>query len=600
MKLVNMLVSKLLRLVGLFSLLIRGFSHKNLVERMKTNINVNNLEQISIDNMVNKENFKLNNKLKQIIETLENKVKAKQKQVTVGDNTKIRMVKRNSIPSIILDLEVDFGSSKNPMYYGNIDKKLKCSMLLSFHFRKYMINLFENHLEKLNSVFTESHIYFGSDRYHLELRNPNIENLSDTLKHISDFFMSFVINSNFLSEYFLELKNKGNIYFLPDNIMKETFLSIINTQSGHEYGNDIYRKIETCVHGLDVESFTNSYGNSFNRRLKNVEIVLDKQSKLNINFVAKLVKSHFRRRKEVEHDKNSLSKSTETNNGKLNIMDTHSHPYSVLTKKILQISSSRMGNKLVFMFPIKNHTYFQKYKVSRFLEEIITKNGDFKKSLDKYPWIDKISYQFEYNIDNRFSNLLIIFHSNEGLNAEEHPDKFNLVQLLELWLKNLLVAKKKVFEGEKNQKNYLLSYHTPVNQKKRNKSNGDETEPEVNPKSVNNSEKSSNFYLARRILSNLSLSNTIIIIYSNKEIGIKGRDIVSMNARLKENRCQYLLRKCRRFSYLIRKKILPIFGLKYIKYNEEYYFSTKFLSQKVPKSILKYLREKYEFKYNYR
>ncbi|KAH8739920.1 hypothetical protein FG386_001737 [Cryptosporidium ryanae] len=593
MKLVRMLVSKLLRLIGLFSLLIRGFSHKNLLERMKTNVENKSLEQILTEKMVEKEDYELNSKLRRIIGTLESKVNTKKKDLTVGDNTKVRIERRNNARSIALNLEVGFGSSKNPMYYTNIDEKIKCSMLLGLHFRKYMINLFESHLEKLNSVFTESHIYFGSDRYHLELREPNVATLGDTLKHISNFFMDFIMGNSFLSEYFLELETKGNIYFLPENIMRETFLSIINTQSEYKYGNDLYGKIKTCVHGLSSEVLVDIYSDSFERRLKNMEIIVNSQSKVSINLAAKLVRTYFRRQREEKRGKEGFSEGKVTKRRELSILSTHSHPYSVLTKRIVQISSSRMGNKLVLMFPIKNHTYFQKYKVSKFLESVITKNSDFKRALRKYSWIDKVSYQFEYNQDNGFSNLLVIFHSNERLNADGHPDKFNLVQLLELWLKNLLLVRKDVLDKEENLKSYLLSYNNSANQKKRAKlSNGESGFMKTG--------KNANSFLIRRILSSLSLNNTIIIIYSNKEICIKGRDIINMNTKLKESHYQYFLRKCRRFSYLIRKKVLPILGLKYIHYNEDYYFSTKFLSQKVPTSILKYLSEKYEPKSNYR
>ncbi|OII74386.1 uncharacterized protein cubi_01230 [Cryptosporidium ubiquitum] len=542
------------KLLSIILLLIQRFSNKNLVKKQKYATELNLMEfgqQGILDG--GSEEFISEEKLNNLIGLLKKKrYNSKLNEITVGD-IKIRIVSRKNINFTKIVLDVEFGNQLNPLYYNSISSSDRCLLMLSKHFQIHLRQVFENYLSRTSFLSSESHVYFGVSKYYLEPKKSSLKEIELILNYVSIFFSRNIINSsNILVNYLLDLQINGNKYFMPNNYMRNLFLTVLddkfrgNSNKADSF-RDIYGDLKMCANVKNVKDFTRKYGHYFKRRIRNVEILLNKE-KINIHKLERIIHHTFRKIHVSKIGFDHLKILTKIN------------PFSEITKGILQINSNRVDNKVTLMFPLLYQFNKRTSEITQILDSILAYNNTLIDSLTKQKLVLNYNYEFEHNSENMYTNLLLNFILDKSLNSREELLIFNLINLIEIWLEILNAS-------------YL------------NKTS-------LSSKNILNSVEPG-LQFENTLFKCLSIDNMVIIIYSNKPISINGVDILNLSVKINENKYWYFIRKLHSISYLIRKHFLPKLGIKYLMQKEDYYFSTKYVYNSIPSSLIRYFQQKY-------
>lgn len=540
--------------LSIILLLIQWFNNKNFVKKQKyaTEQNLMEFSQQEIldtgdEEFISEE--KVNNLIRLIKKKRNN---SGLNELTVGD-IKIRIVSGKNINSPKIVLDVEFGNQLNPLYYNSISSSDRCLLMLSRHFQTHLRQVFETYLSRTSFLMPESHIYFGISKYYLFPKKSSLEEIEFILNYIAVFFSRNIINSiNFVESYLLDIQTNGNRYFMPDNYMRNLFLTVLNDNSrgNHKRSDsfkDIYGDLKMCANIKNMRNYIKKYGHYFKRRIKNVDIFLSKR-RINPQKLERIIHRIFRK-----------IHSSKVGFDHLKIL-TKINPFSRLTRGVLQINSNRVENKVTLMFPLHYQIKERTTEISQILDNILTNNMLIDGLLTKQRWILDYYYEFEHNNENMYTNLLLNFVSDKSLNSREELLIFNLVNLIEIWLHILNTSYLNTMNLNNNSRSNLVGSDSQL----------------------------------KSILSKcLSIDNMLIIIYGNKPISIKGVDMLNLNPKTNEGWYSHFTRILYSISYLIRRDFLPRIGLKYLVQKEDYYFSTKYVYGNIPSPIIKYLQQKY-------
>ncbi|KAF7456969.1 hypothetical protein HWI79_2472 [Cryptosporidium felis] len=455
-------------------------------------------------------------------------------------------------PKIVFDVE--FGSQVNPLYYNSLSSSDKCLLLLSRHFQIHQRGIFEEYLSRISNLITERHLYAEKTRYFVEPKRADVKELKLTLDYISAFFSSNLLRrEKMISKYLLNLQVDGNQHFMPDNFMKNLFLTVLNDNfrdksSEMEGFRDIYGEVKECASGIrDRRVFSKDFNHFFRSRPERVEILVNKNF-VGLKKMETLVKRSFRRIKVPNSGFNHLKALTRRN------------PFAALTEGILQVNSNRVTNRMTLLFPVVGEMRGNQSKLVGYIKQIINGSELFKNYCKGQTWVSNLDFDLEYSRENGYSNIMLNLESKWSLNSRERVQKFNLIQTLEVWLQAVNQVSRNTSLGIKG-------------------SNGSSSGPSLSEQKLENQ-------LSRY----LGVENMVIILYSNEPISIKGTDILKLNSKMKEGKCWYFLRMFYSVLYLIRRDLLPKFGVKYIKQRQDFYFGTKYIYEKLPSSISGYLK----------
>ncbi|KAH8583786.1 uncharacterized protein ELE39_001532 [Cryptosporidium sp. chipmunk genotype I] len=544
------------QVLSIILFLIQGFCNRSLVKEQQKYATEQNLMEFGQQGRLEgeSEEFISEEKVSNLVNLLKKKRHSSNfNELIVGD-IKIRIVSKKNIsfPKIVLDVE--FGNQLNPLYYNSISSSDRCLLMLGWHFQSHLRQVFESYLSRASFIKSERHIYLGETKYYLESKKFSLKEIELILNYIAVFFSRNIINSSgIVRNYLMDLQVNGNRYFMPDNYMKNLFLTVLNDKfKGSNYQpegfRDIYGDLKICSNIKNVRNFTKKYEHYFKRRIKKMEIFLNKE-RISTQKLGRIIRHSFRKIHTSKINFDHLKFLRKTN------------PFSELTGGILQINSNRVNNKVTLMFPIIDQIGKRAPEVVQFLDKILTKSALIDTLFTKQKWILEYSYEFENNSENMYTNLLLNFISNRPLNSSEELLKFNLTNIIEIWLQILNTSNLNIRNLRKS--NEML----------------DPDESDSQFESI--------------LIKCLGIDNMVIIIYSNKPISIKGVDILNLNAKIDEDRYWYFIRKLYSISYLIRKYLLPKFGIKYLLQKEDYYFGTKYVYNNVPSSLIRYFQWKY-------
>lgn len=495
-------------------------------------------------------------KVRSLFRLLRSGESSRRRELVVGDIL-IRVVAKRSMPLPRIVLDVEFGNQLNPLYYNSVSSSDRCLLLLGRHFQNHLRRVFEDYLSRASFLSTESHIYFGGSRYYLESGASGIRGVELSLEYIAAFFRRNPISSSrFLSNYLLDLQVNGNRHFMPDNFLRNVFLTVLNDKFRGDNREveglrDIYGDLKRCADVKDVRGFSRRYGHYFRRRLKRVELYFNKEG-VSLSALERVIRNSFRKIPTSGVGFDHLRSLTRVN------------PFSELAGGVLQINSNRVANKVTLMFPMPDQLKKRIPEVSGVVDAVLTNNELISGFLSKQTWVSSFCHEFEHNDENGYVNLLLNFFSKRALNSKEELPDFNLTNLVEVWLRAL-----------------NTSSLSPARQGGRGGGNGvlDPVE--------------SDSELANMLQKHLGIANMVIVIYSNRPITIKGTDILQLNAKINEDAYWYLVRRMHSFSYLIRRNLLPKLGIKYLVRKQDYYFSTKYVYNNLPSSLISYLQNIY-------
>ncbi|XP_665099.1 hypothetical protein [Cryptosporidium hominis TU502] len=510
------------QVLSIILLLIHGFCNKSLVKKQQKYATELNLMEFGQQERMEgeKEEFISEERLSNLFSMLKRKRhNPNLNELIVGD-IKVRIVSKKNInfPRIVLDVE--FGNQLNPLYYNSISSSDRCLLMLGWHFRSHLRQVFQSYISRASFIMQEKHIYFGGTKYFFKSKKSSLEEIELILNYITAFFSKNIINSsNIVGNYLLDLQENGNRYFMPDNYMRNLFLTVLNDKFKRNYFQpegfrDIYGDLKMCSNIKNVKSFAYKYGHYFKRRIKKIEIFLNKE-RINMHKLERLIRNSFRKIHNSMINFDHLKFLTKIN------------PFSELSGGILQINSNRVNNKVTLMFPMLDQLRKRTSEVAKFLDKVLTKNTLIDSLFTNQKWILEYSYEFESNNENLYTNLLLNFISNRPLNSREELLKFNLTNVIEIWLQILNVSNSNA-GGLRN--NNILS----------------------------SEEFDSQFESI--LIKCLGIDNMVIIIYSNEPISIKGVDILNLNAKINEDRYWHFIRKLYSNSYLIRRDLLPKLG----------------------------------------
>ncbi|TRY52470.1 Uncharacterized protein CTYZ_00003149 [Cryptosporidium tyzzeri] len=543
------------QVLSIILLLIHGFCNKSLVEKQQKYATELNLMEFDQQERMEgeREEFISEERLSNLFSMLKRKRhNPNLNELIVGD-IKIRIVSKKNInfPRIVLDVE--FGNQLNPLYYNSISSSDRCLLMLGWHFRSHLRQIFQSYISRASFIMPEKHIYFGGTKYFFKSKKSSLKEIELILNYITAFFSKNNINSsNIVGNYLLDLQENGNRYFMPDNYMRNLFLTVLNDKFKGNYFQpegfrDIYGDLKICSNIKNARSFAYKYGHYFKRRIKKMEIFLNKE-RINIHKLERVIRNSFRKIHNSMISFDHLKFLTKIN------------PFSELAGGILQINSNRVNNKVTLMFPMLDQLRKRTSEVAKFLDKVLTKNTLIDSLFTNQKWILEYSYEFESNNENLYTNLLLNFISNRPLNSREELLRFNLTNMIEVWLQILNASNSNL--GSLRNNNILSS-----------------------------EEFDSQFESS--LIKSLGIDNMVIIIYSNEPISIKGVDILNLNAKINEDRYWHFIRKLYSISYLIRRDLLPKLGIKYLVEKEDYYFGTKYVYNSIPSSLTRYFQWKY-------
>ncbi|KAJ1607528.1 putative signal peptide-containing protein [Cryptosporidium canis] len=540
----------------LLLLIMQGFGNKRLVkvDRFATEQNLMKLSQQGVLESGARE-FISEESVGSLAEVIKGRQKSRWSEVIIGD-IRVRIFNRKSIGAPRLVLDVEFGNPLNPLYYKSISSSDRCILLLGRHFRIHLRRVFERYLSRATYLSSESHTYFGGSRYFLGLSSSGIGELEVVLGYIAAFFSRGILGSrNAVGDYLLDLQENGNRYFMPENYMRNIFLTVLNDrfrgeEQGREGFRDLYGDLRMCASLGDWRSLTREYGHYFKRKIKRLDVYLSEE-RVSVQRLERVLRNSLRRVQRYRPGFDHLRYLTKTN------------PFSELAGGILQVSSSRVRNRLTLMFPMTGQLKKRLPEVSHFMDRILANNERIDGLLKRQEWISGFSHEFEFNSENMYTNLLLSFFSRRPLNSGQELPDFNPVDVVEVWLQLLSDSHSPQDPGHENRSGAVLG----------------PTEPDSE--------------FGNELARHLGIKHMVIVIYSDKPISIRGVDMLELSVKTREDRYWHLMRRWSSISYLIRRDLLPILGIKYLPQREDYYFSTKYVYDNIPPSLISYLSDSY-------
>ncbi|KAJ1605232.1 putative signal peptide-containing protein [Cryptosporidium canis] len=528
----------------LLLLIMHGFGNKRLVkvDRFATEQNLMKLSQQGVLESGARE-FISEESVGSLVDVIKGRQKSKWNEVIIGD-IRVRIFNRKNIGAPRLVLDVEFGNPLNPLYYKSISSSDRCILLLGRHFQIHLRRVFELYLSRATYLSSESHTYFGGSRYFLGLSSSGISELEVVFGYIAAFFSRSILGSrNAVGDYLLGLQENGNKYFMPENYMRNIFLTVLNDrfrgeEQGREGFRDLYGDLRMCANLGDWRSLTREYGHYFKRKIKRLDVYLNEE-RVSVQRLERVLRNSLRKVQRYRPGFDHLKYLTKTN------------PFSELAGGILQVSSNRVRNRLTLMFPMTGQLKKRLPEVSHFMNRILANNERIDDLLKRQKWISGYNHEFEFNTENMYTNLLLSFFSKRPLNSRQELPNFNPLDVVEVWLQ------------------LLRDSHSPLGL----------TEPDSE--------------FRNELTRHLGIKHMVIVIYSDKPISIRGVDILELSVKTREDRYWYLMRRWSSISYLIRRDLLPVLGIRYLPQREDYYFSTKYVYDNIPPPIISYLSDSY-------